>query len=149
MSTPRASVQIRVSFADVDSSQRIHFTAMFRYFEVAEHELMRHIGLPYATSLRELALPRVHLSCDFKGAVRYDDQLAVVATVEKVGRSSWTDAFTVYRLTGEAGWHPASQAVVATGHMIIVTMDPTSERAVPLPEELRGALSSGAAEPAE
>ncbi len=149
MSTPRASVQIRVSFADVDSSQRIHFTAMFRYFEVAEHELMRRIGLPYATSLHELALPRVHLSCDFKGAVRYDDQLAVVAEVEKVGRSSWTDVFTAYRLTGEEGWFPASQAVVATGHMTIVTMDPASERAVPLPEELRRALSGGAAEPAE
>jgi len=142
MSMPSASVQIRVSFADVDSSQRIHFTAMFRYFEVAEHELMRHIGLPYATSLHELAMPRVHLSCDFKGAVRYDDRLVVVAEIEKVGRSSWTDAFTAYKAPDEEdGWHPASEAVVATGRMTIVAMDPASERAVPLPEELRWALS--------
>ena len=147
MSMPSASVQIRVSFADVDSSQRIHFTAMFRYFEVAEHELMRHIGLPYATSLSEVAMPRVHLSCDFKGAVRYDDRLVVRAQVEKVGRSSWTDAFTAYKLADGEGWFPASEAVVATGHMTIVAMDPASERAVPLPEELRRALS-GAAEPA-
>jgi acyl-CoA thioester hydrolase len=144
MSTPSASVQIRVSFADVDSSQRIHFTAMFRYFEVAEHELMRRIGLPYATSLSEVAMPRVHLSCDFKGAVRYDDRLVVVAEVEKVGRSSWTDAFTAYRLTDEEGWHPASEAIVATGHMTIVTMDPATQRAISLPEELRRALSGTA-----
>lgn len=146
MSMPSASVQIRVSFADVDSSQRIHFTAMFRYFEVAEHELMRRIGLPYATSLSEVAMPRVHLSCDFKGAVRYDDRLVVVAEVEKVGRSSWTDAFTAYKLADEEGWHPASKAIVAMGHMIIVTMDPATQRAIPLPEELRRALS-GAAQP--
>ena len=149
MSMPSASVQIRVSFADVDSSQRIHFTAMFRYFEVAEHELMRHIGLPYATSLPELAMPRVHLSCDFTGAVRYDDRLVVVAEVEKVGRSSWTDAFRAYKLAGEEGWHPASEAVVATGHMTIVTMDPATERAIPLSDELRRALSGEAAGAAE
>ena len=148
MPTPSASVQIRVSFADVDSSQRIHFTAMFRYFEVAEHELMRRIGLPYATSLHEVAMPRVHLSCDFKGAVRYDDRLVVVAEVEKIGRSSWTDTFTAYKLADEEGWHPASEAVVARGHMTIVTMDPASERAIPLPEELRRALS-GEAQPLE
>ena len=76
---PRAIARIRVSFADVDSSQRIHFTAMFRYFEVAEHELMRSIGQPYATMLFASAFPRVHLECDFRGAVQYDDLLDVTA----------------------------------------------------------------------
>ena len=31
---PRHSIQVRVPFVDVDSSHRIHFTAMMRYMEL-------------------------------------------------------------------------------------------------------------------
>ena len=55
---PEVTIRVRVPFADVDSSQRIHYTAMFRYMEVAEHALMRAIGFPYATALRQLAFPQ-------------------------------------------------------------------------------------------
>ena len=144
-----AVIRVRVPFVDVDSSQRIHFTAMFRYMEVAEHTLMRNIGFPYATALRELAFPRVRLSCDFKGAILFDDVLDVTARVQHVGVSSWTVAFFARRApTGHArssegnyGELPStSHETLAEGHMTIVAMDPTSERATPLPHDLRRAL---------
>jgi acyl-CoA thioester hydrolase len=130
---PQASVQIRVPFFDVDSSERIHYTAMLRYMEIAEHELMRSIGFPYATTLLSLRFPRVHVSCDYRGAIRYDDMLTVEAHIDHVGRSSWTVVFTG-RLTlgGE---------VAAEGRMTIVALDPETERACSLPDELRSALS--------
>src|SRR5438309_11696633 len=96
---PEATTRVRVGFVDVDSSQRIHFTAMFRYVEAAEHELMRGIGFPYATSLVGAAMPRVHLECDFRSAVVYDDELDVTARVEQVGTPSWTVAFTARRVS--------------------------------------------------
>ena len=133
---PRATIRIRVPFVDVDSSDRIHFTAVMRYWELAEHELMRGIGMQYATALREWACPRVHVSADFKGAILFDDVLDVEARVASVGRSSWTVAFTARH--AEAG--PDAPAL-AEGRMTIVTMDPVTERAVPLPEKLRAALS--------
>jgi acyl-CoA thioester hydrolase len=133
---PRATVRIRVPFVDVDSSDRVHFTAVMRYWEVAEHELMRAIGMPYATALRESACPRVHVSADFKGAIVYDDLLAVEARVAHVGRTSWTVAFTARHAdAGPDAW------VLAEGGMTIVTMDPATERPAPLPEQLRRALS--------
>lgn len=130
---PRATVRIRVPFVDVDSSDRIHFTAMMRYWEVAEHELMRGIGMPYATALKEVACPRVHVSADFKGAVVFDALLDVEARVASVGRTSWTVAFTAL---------PADQKgpVLAEGRMTIVCMDPATERPRPLPDDLRVAL---------
>lgn len=131
---PQATLRIRVQFADVDSSQRIHFTSMFRYMEAAEHHLMRSIGLPYASALQGLALPRVHLSCDFRGAVRYDDELDVTAQIARVGTSSWTVAFTARNLSRE------QDPIVAEGKMVIASMDPATERATPLPEELRETL---------
>ena len=132
---PSATVHVRVPFVDVDSSLRIHFTAMFRYMEVAEHELMRSLGLPYATALRTLAFPRVHLDCDFHRAIAYDDELDVTATVERVGGSSWTVLFTPL----PSGAEPTAPTL-AVGHMTIVAMDPTTERATALPDDLRLAL---------
>jgi YbgC/YbaW family acyl-CoA thioester hydrolase len=136
---PQATTRVRVSFADVDISQRIHFTSWFRYMEVAEHALMRSLGIPYSSTLMDAALPRVHLEADFRGAIHYDDLLDVEARIERVGTASWTVVFT--------GWHvghgvPSAERgeVVATGRMTIVAMDPQTERSTPLPEWLRRVL---------
>jgi acyl-CoA thioester hydrolase len=139
---PSATVHVRVPFVDVDSSLRIHFTAMFRYLEVAEHELMRSLGLPYATSLQSLAFPRVHLECDFQGAIRFDDEIDVTARIERVGNSSWTVAFAAY----PPGAAAADAPTLATGRMTIVAMDPATERATSLPDELRRALTDNASQ---
>jgi YbgC/YbaW family acyl-CoA thioester hydrolase len=134
---PAASIHVRVPFVDVDSTQRIHYTAWLRFMEVAEHHLMREIGFPYATVLREQAYPRVRLECDFRGAIQYDDELDVAARIERVGRSSWTVAFV-----GRHAGAPASEEPVATGKMTIVCMDPVTQRARSLPDDLRSALSA-------
>ncbi len=133
---PRATARIRVPFVDVDSSDRIHFTAVMRYWEVAEHELMRGLGLPYSTALREVAFPRVHVSADFRGAILFDDLLDVEARIASVGRTSWTLAFTA-RQADAAPDAP----ILAEGRMTIVAMDPATERPIPIPDDLRRALS--------
>jgi acyl-CoA thioester hydrolase len=134
---PRAITRIRVPFVDVDSSDRIHFTAVMRYWEVAEHELMRNLGLPYATTLREVAFPRVHVSADFRGAILFDDLLDVEARIAHVGRSSWTVTFTARH--ADAG---PDAPILAEGRMTIVAMDPATERPTAIPDDLRAALTS-------
>jgi acyl-CoA thioester hydrolase len=140
---PLTSITIRVPFHDVDSTGRIHFTAMFRYMEIAEHELRRSIGFPEATSFKDIAFPRVHVECDFRGTIRYDDELTVEAQVDHIGRSSWTVAF-IARIKQEAGniEQQGESSPVAEGHMTMVAMDQRTERAIPLPEALRSALAS-------
>jgi len=143
---PQASVQVRVPFHDVDSTKRIHFTAMLRYWELAEHELMRSIGFPYAATLEDVAFPRVHVSCDFRRAIGYDDELLITARIEHVSRSSWTVAFTA-RFAQEVnaetqGDRAVAEGVAAEGRMTIVAMDPQTERAISLPEDLRYALAA-------
>ncbi len=121
---PRNVTRIRVAFVDVDSSQRIHYTAMFRYFEIAEHDLMRALDLPYSQGLHDYRFPRVHLDCDFRGAIHFDDLLDLEARVHRVGTTSW------------------AISLAADGHMTIVALDPVHERPTPLPAELRAALES-------
>jgi acyl-CoA thioester hydrolase len=130
---PQVSVQVRVPFIDVDGTQRIHYTAMMRYMEVAEHELMRSIGFPYAATLQDISCPRVHVSCDYRGAIRYDDILTIEARVGHVGRSSWTILYTA-RVAPEG-------EVAAEGKMTIVAIDVQTERARALPDALRSALT--------
>ena len=138
---PHVSIQVRVPFPDVDSSGRIHFAAMLRYMELAEHELMRSLGFPYVRQFAYFAFPRVHIACDFRAAVRYDDQLTITARVAQVGQSSWHVAFTAHALREiEAGALETGE-LVAEGQMTIVTVDKQTERARPLPDELRAALS--------
>ena len=137
---PQISVPIRVPFPDVDSSQRIHFAAMLRYMEVAEHELMRSIGFPYVATLKYLALPRVHVSCDYRAAVRYDDLLTVEARVDHVGRSSWAVVFSIW-MQDKSNSANAEGKLVAEGRMTIVALDPKTEQARPLPGGMRAALT--------
>lgn len=137
---PETTIRVRVSMMDTDSSGRIHFTAMLRYMDMAEHELMRSLGFPYALSLREMAFPRVHVSCDLRGAIRYDDQLNIEARVVHVGRSSWSVAFRATPWRAEGDEASEANRVLAEGKIVIVAMDPTTERAHPLPAELREAL---------
>jgi acyl-CoA thioester hydrolase len=139
---PKTSIRVRVPFADVDSTERIHFTAMLRYMENAEHELVRSLGFPRATTFLDVAFPRVHVSCDYRGAVCYDDELTIEARVDHVGRTSWTVAFTAYKLPDAGSSAQDEGQVVAEGRMTIVAMDPETERPMPLPEGLRSALST-------
>lgn len=138
---PHVSIQVRVPFPDVDSSERIHFTAMLRYMELAEHELMRSLGFPYARQRPDIAWPRVHVSCDFSGAVRYDDRLTIEARVAQIGRSSWTVAFTAHALLETPSGALETGNLVAEGKMTIVAMDARTKRARPLPDDMRAALA--------
>ena len=137
----KVCIQVRVPMADTDGSGRIHFTALLRYMDIAEHELVRALGFPRATTFLQTAFPRVHASCDMRRAIRYDDQLSIEARVEHVGRSSWTVAFTIHYLQEVQAAGPHSETSMATGKLTIVAIDPQTERATPIPDQLRAALS--------
>ena len=143
---PQNRIQIRVPFVDTDPSGRIHFTAMLRYMDIAEHEFVRALGFPHATAFPDIEFPRVHVSCDYHRAICYDDELTLEIRVAHVGRSSWSAAVTAYftRELQELG--PLASKSAAAGQLTIVAIDKKTERPTPLPDELRAAL---VAEPIE
>lgn len=123
----------RVRFVDTDASGRIHYTAMLRFFEVAENEYLRAIGMEYAR-MEDAAtsFPRAYVDCNYTGAVRDDDEVDIAVETERVGRTSFTLAF---RST-------ISGKPVAHGRIVIVCMDTGSQKARPLPESLAKVLRS-------
>ncbi|MBI3015386.1 MAG: acyl-CoA thioesterase [Candidatus Tectomicrobia bacterium] len=88
---------MRVSWIDTDAAGRIHYASVLRYFEAAEHELLRTLGIPYTRILRKLGFPRVEVWARFKKPLYYDDEIDVHCRIEKVGRSSVIFGFQIFK----------------------------------------------------
>jgi acyl-CoA thioester hydrolase len=117
--------EFRIRFADTDASGRIHYTALFRFFEAAETELFRTLGISYTRD--SFNFPRVHAECDIRLALVHDDLIQVEVCLTKLGTSSMRLEFRALK----------DGAVAATGAVVIVCMDRQSQRAIPIPEDLR------------
>jgi YbgC/YbaW family acyl-CoA thioester hydrolase len=129
------SIEERVRWGDVDAARIIFYGAYIRFFEFAETELFRAVGLPYNVMFDELDiwLPRAHLECDFRRAAQLDDLLEVSVYVGRVGTKSLRLNFEVRR-KGEA-------ELVAEAHFVLVAVRRDTFETVTLPEELRRRLA--------
>ena len=133
------SIEERVRWGDVDAAGIIFYGSYIRFFEIAETELFRAVGLPYGKIFDELNiwLPRVHLECDFHRAAQMDDLLEVSVYVASIGKSSLRLNFEV-RKRNEAG--EIEEKLMATAHFVLVSTDRANLKPLPVPEELRRAL---------
>src|SRR5690242_13732005 len=89
--------KLRVRWVDTDASGRIHYTAAFRYFEVAEWELFRRAGIFLRNQEKTFGFPRVSVSASFHVPLFADDEVAVHIRPERVGTTSITFALEVFR----------------------------------------------------
>jgi YbgC/YbaW family acyl-CoA thioester hydrolase len=127
---PEHRERLRVRWVDTDASGRIHFTAAFRYFEIAEFELLRAVGVPYARTA-EVDFPRVNVAATFKRQLTVDDIIEVRIRPARVGGRSVTYRCEVY--------HEGELAI--EGQVTAVAVGPDG-KSRSLPEALRRALTS-------
>jgi|SRR6201988_897821 len=129
------TIEERVRWGDVDAARIIFYGAYIHFFEFAETELFREVGLAYGTMFDELKiwLPRVHLECDFRRAARLDDLLEVSVYVGRFGTKSMKLNFEVRR-KGE-------DAMIATAHFVLAAVNQDTFETVPIPAELRERLA--------
>jgi acyl-CoA thioester hydrolase len=128
-------IEERVRWGDVDAAGIIFYGAYIRFFEIAETELFRAVGLPYGVMFDEMDiwLPRAHLECDFRRAARLDDLLEVSAYVGRVGTKSLRLDFEVRRASEDE--------LVATAHFVLVAVRRNTFESVPVPAELKRRLA--------
>ena len=133
------SIEERVRWGDVDAAGIIFYGSYIRFFEIAETELFRAVGMPYGKIFDGLNiwLPRVHLECDFHRAAQMDDLLEVSVYLASIGKSSLRFNFEV-RKKNEAG--EIEEKLMATAHFVLVSTDRANLKPVPVPDELRRAL---------
>lgn len=136
MSEPRKfTIKERVRWGDVDAARIIFYGAYIRFFEIAETELFRAVGLSYGKIFDSLDiwLPRVHLECDFRRAATLDDLLEVSVYVGRMGTTSMRLDFEVRR-NGE-------DQIVADAHFVLAAVRRDTFATVPIPAQLREFLS--------
>ncbi|MCA1614636.1 MAG: acyl-CoA thioesterase [Acidobacteria bacterium] len=129
------SIEERVRWGDVDAARIIFYGAYIRFFEFAETELFRAVGLPYGVMFDELDiwLPRAHLECDFRRAAQLDDLLEVCVYVGRVGSKSLRLDFEVRR--------NGTDELVAEAHFVLVAVRRNTFESVPVPDELKRRLA--------
>jgi len=129
------TIEERVRWGDVDAARIIFYGAYIRFFEFAETELFRAVGLAYGELFdkTDVWLPRVHLECDFHNAARLDDLLEVSVYVLRIGNASMRLNFEVRR-KGE-------ETLIATAHFVLAAVKRDTFETVPVPQDLRDRLA--------
>ena len=122
--------RMRVQWVDTDGSGLIHYTAALRYFEVAEHALVRRLFEGW--TWKPFMLPRVHVEADYRAPLRYPDEFDCTAAIAAVGTSSVTYAYEIRRVDG-----PLS----IVGKIVAVAID-MDGRKIPLPDDVRALFTS-------
>ena len=133
------TIEERVRWGDVDAANIIFYGSYIRFFEIAETELFRAVGMPYGKIFDELDiwLPRVHLEFDFHRAAQMDDLLEVSVYVGRIGTTSLRLNFEVRRKTEDG---TIEKDLMATAHFVLVSTDRKDLKPLPVPDELRRAL---------
>jgi 4-hydroxybenzoyl-CoA thioesterase len=91
---------IAVRFGDVDKAGIVYYPIIFHYFHIAQEDFFAHyIGLPYHRLIEEerLGFPTVKTSTEFYGPLKYGDLIEIRVHISRVGRSSATFEFAIYR----------------------------------------------------
>jgi acyl-CoA thioester hydrolase len=128
---------MRVQWVDTDASGLIHYTAALRYFEVAEHQLMRKLSAGGNEALgaalsRGFALPRVHVEADYRSGLRYPDEFECTARIERIGRSSVTYGFEAHR--------SSDRELCLSGRIVAAAMSLEDSVSMALPADFRAML---------
>ena len=121
---------LRVRWAEVDMQKIVFNGHYLTYIDTAIAEYWREIGLPYPDGYVQRFANDIYLrkaTLEYLGAARYDDELTVCCRVAKLGRSSMTFHFEIYRET----------EMLITAELVYVNADPSTMKAAPLPDDLR------------
>src|SRR4026207_1098653 len=134
LTAQRHRVQEYVRWSDVDVSGIIRWGTYVRFVEMAETELFRAAGFPYATlwDRLDIWLPRVQFHLDYRNPARLDELLDIEIWVGHIGRSSIRLEFAVKKASGD---------LAAEGLVVIVSSDRTTALSVGVPKPLLDALA--------
>jgi acyl-CoA thioester hydrolase len=121
---------LRVRWAEVDMQKIVFNGHYLTYIDTAVADYWRGIGLPYPEGYVERFGNDIYLrkaTLEYLGSARYDDELAVCCRVARLGRSSMTFHFEIYR----------QAEVLISAELVYVNADPSTMKAALLPEDLR------------
>jgi acyl-CoA thioester hydrolase len=119
----------RVTWADTDAAQVVHYSNYFRFFEKAEEEFYRHLGFSFTDlHVKGLWFPRVEAFCQYKKPARFNDLIEVQITIGELKEKSIRFEFNVF--------NKEKAMLLATGYIIVVAADKQTGKATEIPPEI-------------
>jgi YbgC/YbaW family acyl-CoA thioester hydrolase len=119
--------RLRVAWVDTDAGGRIHFSNAFRWAEQAETALRRELGILEGWG----GYPRRQVEAEFRQVLRFEDEIEVRISPERLGETSITWRFEITR-DGE---------LCIDGRMVVVHVGDDG-RPIPLTADEREALGA-------
>ncbi|MEA2362577.1 MAG: acyl-CoA thioester hydrolase [Thermoleophilaceae bacterium] len=131
--------RLRVRWSECDLQGVVFYPQYLVYLDHAVTELWREAICPYAEMVPEHGVDMVvaEAGMRYRDSARFDDELEIVATVTRLGKTSVTTAFTIQRLS--------DGAVLTEGELRHVFIDPDDFRKREMPERVRAGLGRYAA----
>jgi 4-hydroxybenzoyl-CoA thioesterase len=119
---------VAVRFGDVDKAGIVYYPRIFHYLHIAQEDFFaQYARIAYHRLIDDerIGFPTVSDSTDFLKALKYGDTLEIVVHISRVGRSSVTFEFRVYKKGSDELLVRSSQVKVA------VNMDTWEKVAIP------------------
>jgi YbgC/YbaW family acyl-CoA thioester hydrolase len=128
---PSIELRRRIRWADADAAGRLHHPRIFEYFEEAETELLRSVGLNlFGNSGYDY--PRKHVEAVFHRVLSLDAPFTLRATIAKLGNTSIRYEYQVFA-------DEACTELAVEGSMTVVVVK--DGRPTPIPDGIRKALT--------
>lgn len=134
----RHTLNERVQFADTDMAGIVHFSNFFRYMERVEHDFFRALGMSIWDKSADIPVvecvgwPRVHVSCDFKAPLVFEEEFTMELLVEEIRSKTLRYVIRFWKQSGD---------LCAEGKLVAacVRRDPATGKmkAVDIPERIR------------
>jgi acyl-CoA thioester hydrolase len=107
-------IQQRVRWSDCDPLGIIWYGSYLKYFEAAEHEMMRAAGFPYEALRveRKIQLPRKAFQVEFHSPATMDELLDIEVGFARFGTTSLTMRFEAYNAADRTHRASATLTVV-------------------------------------
>ena len=123
---------LRVRWSEVDPQGIVFNPNYLAYADIALTEYMRGIGFPYPDALLRLGsdLFAVRAEINFRASAKYDDELDLAARVSRIGRTSLSLTFGIFR----------GEQLLCEVLLTYVNAGRETQRPVPLPEAFLAAV---------
>jgi acyl-CoA thioester hydrolase len=130
--------RLRVRWSECDLQGVVFYPNYLAYFDHLITELWREAVGPYG-EIHTLGIDLVvaEASVRYRASARFDDELEIVASINRLGTTSMTTELSVQRV--------ADAALLAEGELRHVFVDPDSFEKRDIPAGVRGGLSRFAA----
>jgi 4-hydroxybenzoyl-CoA thioesterase len=129
------STTVAIRFSHCDPASIVYFASHFDILNgVMEDWFIEALGIDYhhVVGVRRVGLGYAHASCDFAAPARMGDRLAYAVGIERIGNKSITVRIIATR--------ESTKVLVAS--LVIVTTDLDRGVSVPVPDDIRAALTA-------